>query len=357
MNVLDLPWTTSDIAGVGGRLKEQPEDFEVEEIPSYDPSGEGVHVYLWLEKRGLPMDVALRRVAGHFGGRGSDVGHAGIKDARAVTRQWVSVLDEQGAIDVDGSPGEVDLGPGLRILRWARHGNRLRTGHLRGNRFRIVVRDPVEPSPARLALATLTRMASMGMPNFYGPQRFGRDGATLSLGLGILSGTLTGKARRAGRDRFRRRLAISAVQSHLFNDYLVKRLQREQARTVLLGDLMRHRPHGAVFEAVDVDVEQARVDAGEIVVTGPMYGHKMAQATGDAGVFEASVLEDSGLSREHFLTVGKLGKGARRPLLVFPTEVAVDDVEGGVEVRFALPSGCYATVLLGEIMGVEEARA
>lgn len=355
MNVLVLPLTTSDIAGVGGRLKVRPEDFEVEEIPSYEPSGEGVHVYLWLEKRGVPMDVALRRIAQTLGGRSSDVGHAGIKDTRAVTRQWVSVLDEVGALDTSAPP-EIDLGPGLRVLRWARHTNRLRTGHLRGNRFRVTVRD-TDGAAADRALETLERLAVQGLPNFYGAQRFGRQGGTLALGLAILAGTATGSMRKAARDRFRKRLAISAVQSHLFNDYVCRRLARGQVRTVARGDLMCHRPHGAIFEAVDVAAEQGRVDAGDIVVTGPMFGHKMSVASGQPGELEGEVLAAAGLSAASFLAAGKLGRGTRRPLLVFPTEIGTDDVDGGVEVRFSLPSGSYATVLLREIMGEQEEQS
>ncbi len=356
MNVLVLPLTTSEIPGIGGRFKVKPEDFEVEEIPSYEPVGEGVHVYLWLEKTGVPMDVALRRVAKVLGGRSSDLGHAGIKDTRAVTRQWISVLDEQGALDTEQSPETVDLGPGLRIVRWARHGNRLRTGHLRGNRFRVLIREP-STGAAQRAEQKLTRLASVGAPNFYGPQRFGRDGATLALGLGILADTLTGKARKASRDRFRRRLAVSAVQSHLFNDYLIQRLALGQERTVLRGDWMCHRPHGQLFEAVDVEAEQARVDSGETLVTGPMFGHKMSLATGESGAFESEVLAQSGLSTDSFAAVGKLGRGTRRPLLVYPDEVGVDEVDDGVEVRFSLPSGSYATVVLREIMGEQEEQA
>src|SRR5688572_29983699 len=125
------PLLTPELPGVGGRIKAQPEDFEVEEVPAYLPSGEGDHLFLWVQKRGLGAEYFLRQVARRLGVASEDVGSAGLKDRHAVTRQWLSVPSS-----AESRLKELD-GDGITLLSSSRHGNKLRPGHLRGNRFRI----------------------------------------------------------------------------------------------------------------------------------------------------------------------------------------------------------------------------
>src|SRR5437867_941861 len=129
-----VPFLTSDLPGVGGRIKEQIEDFEVEEIPAYEPSGQGDHLYLWIEKRDVGAEFLVRELAKRLGIRAGEIGAAGLKDRRAVTRQWVCVpaAVEDRLTQVDGG--------GIRVLNVTRHTNKLRPGHLRGNRFRVLIR-------------------------------------------------------------------------------------------------------------------------------------------------------------------------------------------------------------------------
>src|SRR5262249_52570204 len=175
----DPPLLPLPLPGVGGRIKAEPVDFEVEEIPAYEPSGTGDHLFLWIEKTDLGAEYFIRQVARRLGIPNGEVGTAGLKDRRAVTRQWVSV------------PATFELalpsleGHGIRVLRVSRHANKLRPGHLRGNRFCILIRDAnrsVDPQPI------LDRIAAEGLSNFFGPQRFGRGGETpgprMSLPLG-----------------------------------------------------------------------------------------------------------------------------------------------------------------------------
>ena len=202
------PLLTAGLSGVGGRIKTEPEDFEVEEVPAYEPSGEGEFLYLWVEKRVDGGRVLHRQVARRLDVPLGEVGTAGLKDRHAVTRQLVSVpaAAEPRLEQLDGD--------GIRVLSVSRHGNKLKPGHLRGNRFRILVRGVARGRRQRCCRRCWRRYAEQGLPNFYGPQRFGRDGETLRLGLDLLTG-------KGGQrlNPFLRKLALSAVQSSLFNHY------------------------------------------------------------------------------------------------------------------------------------------
>src|SRR5205807_3348057 len=144
-----------------GRIKAQPEDFEVEEIPAYEPCGEGEFLYLWVQKRGMGAEYFVRQLAKRLQIPPDEVGTAGMKDRHAVTRQWVSV-------PASCEPRLAGLeGDGIRVLQTSRHGNKLRPGHLHGNRFRILVRD-VEPEAAARLPALVEALRQGGLPNFYG---------------------------------------------------------------------------------------------------------------------------------------------------------------------------------------------
>lgn len=331
------PLLTADLPGIAGRLKVQPEDFEVEEVPAYVPSGAGEHLYLWVEKRGLGAEYFVRQIARRLGIGSDDVGTAGLKDRHAVTRQWVSVPGS-----CEARLGQLD-GDGIRVLSVSRHTNKLKTGHLHGNRFRILLRD-VDPSAGERLPALLERLRQRGVANFYGPQRFGHDGETLALGLDLLHGRAERRV-----NAFLRRFALSAVQSALFNHYLTARLADGLLHRVLPGDVMAKWPFGGMFVATDVEAEQRRFDAREIIPAGPIFGRKMFAAAGTASEREAQTLQDAGLSATAFHGFGKLLSGTRRYTLVY-----VDDLTGaveseGVRLAFTLPSGSYATVLIREL--------
>ena len=201
---------TADLPGIGGRIKVNPEDFEVEEIPAYEPAGEGDHLFLWIEKRGMGAEYFTRQVAQRLGVPVGAIGTAGMKDRHAVTRQWVSA-----PVEAEARLPQLE-GEGLRVLRVSRHGNKLKAGHLHGNRFRILIREPNPVSDlADRVTAIVERLRQNGLPNFYGPQRFGRDGETLHLGLALLRGepppTFTSGRRPNLRSPFLRKLVLSAA--------------------------------------------------------------------------------------------------------------------------------------------------
>jgi tRNA pseudouridine13 synthase len=335
-----LPCITADQPGLGGRIKTVPEDFEVEEIPAYEPCGTGEFLFLWVEKRDLGAEYFARQVARRLGIPPEEIGTAGLKDRRAVARQWISV-----PATVESRLAALD-GDGIRLLRVSRHGNKLKPGHLHGNRFSIRIRELDEPSLAKLEML-LETLRQRGLPNFYGEQRFGQESETLQLGLQLLGGEESEPRKRPG--KFLRKLALSAVQSALFNRCLASRMQDGLLHRVLPGDVMAKWPAGGMFVAEDVATEQARFDCREIVHTGPMFGKKMFAAAGQAAEREQAVLEKVGLSAAAFHGFGKLLQGTRRHNLVW-LEDLVGQIEGAdARITFTLPAGSYATVLLHEV--------
>ncbi len=277
-----------------------------------------------------------RTIAQRLGARPGDVGTAGLKDRHAVTRQWVSVpaACESRLAQLDGD--------GIRVLKTGRHTNKLKPGHLRGNRFRILVRDADRAVDVN---AVLERIRSQGLPNFYGPQRFGRGGSTVELGWKCLNGTAPRRLR-----PFLYRFALSAVQSLLFNDVLARRMTDGLYRTVIDGDALAKWPAGGLFVATDVPAEQPRFDARETVTAGPMFGKKTFPVAGLAAEREAAVLRAHNLGPAAFAGFGKLLMGTRRHNLVYLDDLAAEWEPGGLRLTFTLPAGSYATVLLREVM-------
>jgi len=335
---IDPPLLTPDLPGVGGRIRVRPEDFEVEEVASYLPSGEGEHLYLWIEKREVAPEYFARTIAQRLHVPVGAVGMAGLKDRHAITRQWVSV-----PITAEPRLNHID-GDGIRLLKHDRHINKLKPGHLRGNRFIIRIRG-ADAKKAEALATIIERIRTVGLPNYYGPQRFGRDGSTLDLGFRCLAGTQSRRIR-----PFQYKFSLSAVQSLLFNDYLGRRLTDGLMRTVLPGDVMSKRDTGGLFVVTDVAAEQARFDAGETVMCGPMFGKRTFAADGLAAEREAAVLAANNITIQAFDGFGKLMSGTRRHNLIFLTDLTTKWDAEGLLLSFTLPAGCYATVLLREVM-------
>ena len=330
-------YATAGLPGTGGWMAEL-DDFRVEEIPAYAPSGAGEHCLALIEKRDLTTPEAIRRLCGVLGVDAGRAGYAGLKDRHGVTRQWVSL---QGAC-----PEEVlrVQRPELRVLEAALHGNKLRTGHLRGNRFRAFLRGARQDG-APLALSVLERLAAQGLPNFFGQQRFGRQGDNAEQGLRMLRGQLK------PRDRFRRRLLVSALQAHLFNQVLARRMEAGAHRRLLGGDVLQKVDSGGLFVSDQEDTDAERLARGEVAITGPICGPRMVlPAPGSpAMALEQAVFQENGVSPEDFAKLGRIARGARRPLTVRVQHAGVDPASDGLWIEFVLPPGAYATVLLAEV--------
>lgn len=347
-NPTDVKLLTEGLPGCGGVMKTEPDTFAVEEIPLYEPVGEGEHVYVWVEKRDVPANRLMDEVARKAGVDRRAVGAAGLKDRRAVTRQWLSIHHH------DLEP-ESMLGPicdGVEVLRATRHRNKLKTGHLIGNRFSIELRDLAVSSEKAVvrAEAIMEVLTEHGVPNYFGAQRFGHELSTLELGLALLRGERPAQTRK---NRWLRKLAASAAQSALFNFVLRERLEAGTEKMALLGDrLNRLTERGQLLVTAENQAEaQALVDDGMLIPTGPMFGAKMYDVTDDALRLEEAALSEFSLNREQFDKISKIAPGTRRDLLISflepPTVAAGDDQS--LRISFSLPSGAYATIVLAEL--------
>ncbi len=398
---MDLkPYLTADLPGIGGQIKTVPADFFVEEIPKYEPSGEGQHVYITLEKTNLTTLKVLGMMARALGVNRKAIGYAGLKDAHAVTRQTFSV---DGITEDAARALEI---PGVKILRVTRHRNKLKPGHSAGNKFVIRVRG-VEKSALPAAETIVARLQARGVPNYFGEQRFGHRNNSQWLGKALVQNDMdtflrellgkpqpteaeparyaralfdsgdraaalaafppflrderavlrqlvrTGDPRQAVRalDRRLKRLYVSAYQSYLFNKLLAQRLPTlHQLET---GDVAYIHRNGACFVVEDAAAEQSRADTLAISPAGPMFGAKMLAAQGKPGARENRLLVEEDIALSDFKVPGVNFNGERRPYRIPLTDASLwwDD---GLMIAFSLPPGVYATMVLREIMKPDE---
>ena len=332
---MDLPFLTAALPGIGGTLRTVDEDFVVDEELPYAASGSGDHVFVHLEKRGLTTSMAVSSIAKVLAINERDIGVAGMKDRHAVTTQWISLpppcTPEQAlALAVDN----------VTILEALRHTHKLRTGHVRANRFRLRVRGTTKAAEARAILERLAQPP--GAPNWYGEQRFGRDGDNAARGRELLGGART-------RDRKKDRLMLSALQSELFNAWLVARIADGLYARVLTGDVL-HKTSGGMFTSEDGAVDEPRLIAGELVATGPMFGDRMRRAAGVAAEREDAILAAGGLSHDSWHTVRQIAEGTRRDASIQVAETSVTEEAEALVIAFSLPGGAYATAVMRELM-------
>ena len=326
------------------RIRVEESDFSVEEIPSYEPSGTGDHAWLWVEKRGLSSPQMISLLSQQLQIPGGEIGLAGQKDRWAVTRQYVSVPGRYAT-----PASTIDL-PMLKVLKVTMHRNKLKTGHLKGNRFRLVLRPEVgrsfSPEDLAAVLERLQSLQSTGFPNYYGAQRFGHGGNTIQDGLRLLHGKLPRDHWPENQSRTMKRLALNAVQSSIFNLVVASRVTAGTAGTPQPGDVVIRRTGIKPF------LLPPGANPDEYVPAGPMPGPEMVPAVGPALELEEACLQKLGVQWQDFTRFAKLTSGARRRMVEYPQDVAVEQQEdGGIALSFSLVAGTYATTLLREIAG------
>ena len=335
---MTLPYLTSSIAPIEAEFRSTPEDFEVEEIPAYPPSGAGEHVFAFIEKRGLTTKDAVRALCEGLGADPKAAGWAGLKDRHAVTRQWISIFGVSPE-----ALQKVEL-EGIQVLDAAFHPQKLRTGHLRANRFRIRLRQ-IDASRIEELRHLLTEIETHGLPNYYGEQRFGREGDNADRARRWVLGET--RAPRAG---FQRKMQMSALQSEIFNRCVAERVQSSTLGKVYPGELVKKHESGGLFVAPDVEDTQARADAWEISPTGPIFGVKMRWPEGEAREREEALLEESGLSLDTLAKWKRVAPGTRRFVRIPVPQLDLAVSDHTAELDFTLPAGSYATILMREIL-------
>ena len=355
---------TSRWPGSGGYLTTEPNDFCVDETLPYNPSGEGEHLFVRIQKVGLTSMDAARRVARHLNVTQDhqplppEAGMAGLKDRHARATQWLSFpwplareTPEPGFIPLKNLPFD---GPAeLNILETHRHRHKLRKGHVAHNVFCVTIRG-VPPGGIVRAAAILERLRQSGLPNRYGPQRFGQNGQNPAQARAILAG-----AERPPRNRHLWSLLKSSLQSEIFNQTLDLRIETGLFGIALLGDRMHKHASGGQFTVIDPTVEQPRVDNFEISPTAELPGKRPpTQSSAVAREIELKALERCQIDPSTF---PRLGQGARRVLRIpIPDSTQLNPIpsentnSASYQIKIQLPSGTYATVLLDELIKPED---
>lgn len=336
-------------------FKQTPRDFVVEEVPLYEFCGEGEHLVLFVRKKGISTLELVSMIAKYLGIKNKEIGYAGLKDKHAMTKQYIS-LHKKYEEKMDTFE-HADV----KILSKTYHNNKIRIGHLNGNKFYIKLKK-VNPTSAQKIDEALKNIASFGMPNYFGYQRFGTDGNN------HIDGELIAKGEKKERNPKVKQLLISAYQSHLFNLWLSRRLEinsliknfdvkelepllnmphdellkmkaQKHPFKLISGDIMEHYPYGRLFEFGGEDHDLDRFNAKDITVTGLLCGKKVKHSSGLSREIEKDF--DDEINED----------GARRYAWVFPKDIdgRYKNEEAQYELNFYLPKGCYATVLIEEI--------
>jgi tRNA pseudouridine13 synthase len=321
-----------------GLIRKELEDFQVEEIPRVQPAGEGSHGWLWVEKRDTNTDFVARHLARVAGCAQRDVGYAGLKDRRAVTRQWFSVpLSEPANENLASFHME-----GVTILEQRLHTRKLKTGTLDGNRFRLLVRElqgDIEDIDKRLQA-----VKTHGVPNYFGPQRFGHGGRNVERGLSQLS-------RGARLPRNKKSLYLSALRSFLFNHVLAERVLDGTWNQVQTGELAMLDGTHSIFEVDSVDTEiEDRCKRHDIHPSGPLFGDPGSRPGEALAVMEERIMQQWAPVCEVLLSHRM--KAARRALRLVPKKLVWQFDSDGLVLDFSLPPGAYATTVLREILDV-----
>lgn len=370
----------------------------VEEIPSYSPCGSGEHLYLTIEKRGITTLEAVRTISRSLGVSEADMGYAGMKDSIGITRQTISLRGLP-----QGLPEDLEL-PAIRIIAASRHTNKLKTGHLKGNRFKIVVRG-IAPDACTLIGEILSVLTRRGVPNYYGYQRYGVQANSHLIGAAMLQGDgksavghLMGDASQLRDEQWRaaisayhrgdmataleliprhcrserevlrhlvrkseqydkaftavhprlRKLYLNAFQSFLFDQVVARRL--DSIDRCFVGDVAFKHDNGACFLVEDEQAELERVRTLAISPTGPLFGAAMKQPEGLPLQMEQELLAQQHVTFDDFSQPGKLRlEGERRPLRIPLGEPDWHVRDTILTLSFSLPKGSYATSVLREI--------
>lgn len=355
-----LPSAHGD-AVLSARMRSVPEDFRVDEIDGFEASGSGEHLLITVEKRGMNTVFAAKRIAQWAGIAEMGVGYAGLKDRHAVTRQRFSV-HLPGRVAPDLLTLESDE---LRVLGSQWHSKKLPRGALAGNRFELVLR---EVHGERAAIESrLQAIAARGVPNYFGEQRFGRDGDNVASALAMFVGNDANPPQKSARPcagfpkklrRQQRGLLLSAARSELFNRVLAARVADACWNRPLAGEAWILDGSRSVFGPEPWnEVLAARLAAFDIHPSGPLWGRGELRSHDEARALElAALAEHPAPALRTGLEAAGL-KQERRALRLRARGLSWAWPSGDVlRLRFELPAGCYATAMLAELGAIVNAR-
>ncbi|WP_455207226.1 tRNA pseudouridine(13) synthase TruD [Kaarinaea lacus] len=318
-------------------IRRHPEDFQVTEQLSFDPVGEGQHIYLLIEKHGLNTEDVARLLARFVKVLQVAVGYAGLKDRHAITRQWFSV-DLAGKPEPDWHEFNTE---NIRVIETIRHNRKLKRGAIRYNQFQIALRK--FSGDKKHLEQRLECIQQQGVPNYFGEQRFGRNDANLMQAEKLFSD----ESKRV--KRHLRGIYLSAVRAFLFNQVLSQRVADQTWNHPINGDVFMLEGSHSVFSVHVIDTEIVqRINEFDIHPTGPMWGSGTSMATGDSLAIELKALQSHQAYCEFLVKAGL--KQERRALRVKVSDLSWEWQGEDVVLRFKLPTGCYATAALRELV-------
>ncbi len=346
-------------------LKSRPEDFIVEEVINYPLSGEGEHLWCWVEKRCQNTDWVAGMLAKWANTSKRNVGYAGQKDRNAVTRQWFSI-HLPGKPDPEKMSLEIE---GVQILQMRRHNRKLQRGGLAGNRFELRLRNlrlsqSEEVDASNLTEATEQRLSILkeqGFPNYYGTQRFGWNGNNLVEAEKLLQAApqKNSRGRRSKQgNRNQQSLYLSALRSWMFNELLSLRVEQTSWNRLIPGDVLQLNGSGKWFcaESEDQSELQQRVESGDLHPSGALFGDGRLETSQQALLLEQTIVDLHPTWMEGLCRLRV--QPDRRALRTVPEQLnwqwrqAEDSLD--LQLSFFLPSGCFATMLLRELFNVYE---
>ena len=325
--------------GISAGFKQTPEDFKVDEQLPFELSGSGEHLWLQIRKRSCNTDWLAQQLAKLTSVKSVAVGYAGLKDRHAVTTQWFSI-HLPGQPDPDLS---VLLSEDIEILQQIRHSKKLQRGALSHNRFEIRLCE-VEQHDQIAARCQL--IASEGVPNYFGEQRFGRNRDNLIQAERMFAD------HRSRLPRHKRSIYLSAARSWLFNEILSQRIQNQSWNRRMDGDVFMLEGKSACFRDDHSPDLDARLQAGELHPCGVMWGDGECMSSGDVFALEQAVAE-----RYPVLSNGLVAarvEQQRRALRLIPRNMQWHFEQNDCVLAFDLPAGTYATTVLRELVELQE---
>ncbi|MDD1782950.1 tRNA pseudouridine(13) synthase TruD [Enterovibrio sp. ZSDZ35] len=320
-----------------GKLKVKPEHFFVSETLDFTPAGHGEHFLVRIRKIGENTKYVANELAKACGVKSRDVSWAGLKDRHAVTEQWFSV-HLPGQPDPDLSEFVAEHEGVDAILETARHDKKMRPGDLIGNHFKLVITDFDGDDAIEARLADIREK---GVPNYFGSQRFGRNGNN------VTSARDWGQDKFRVRDKSKRSFYLSAARSFLFNQVLSERIGKDLCHSVMLGDLLINANEETIL-VEDIDSAIEKLIAGDWQISGPMTGDNALPTQQDAQAFEQAIVD----TEPHLLAVIRSNRmrHERRPLLLSPENMVWVREGDMLTIEFSLPAGCFATAVMREII-------